>query len=137
MSGPTPDDGPVAEPVPRAVRLAAGLAALEGLGVLAAAVALAVATARQRPDSYARALFGVVLAICAGALLLRLARAMAQLAGWTRAPVIVLQLLLFPVGYSLAFQVGQPWYGVPIVVACVGELSLLFSPRARLAFLGR
>lgn len=113
------------------------MAAVEGLAVLAAAIVLAVDTVLSKPDSYGRAVFGAVLAAVTGVLLLRLARGILRLEGWSRAPLIVLQLLFIPVGYSLAFQSGLPWYGVPILALCAVGIVLLLMPAARVAFLDR
>jgi hypothetical protein len=75
------------------------------------------------------AIFGV--ALCAAAAGLR------RLAGWSRGPVVVLQLLLGLFGYSTAFPGGQPLLGIPLVVLALTELYLLATPEARLAFLDR
>jgi hypothetical protein len=122
--------------VPGAVRLAALVAALEGAALLGLGGFYAAKTALQRPDSYGRALLGAAMALVGGALLVLLARALARLRSWSRSPVIVLQLLALPVGYSLAFQAGLPVYGGPILVLAVAELYLLFTPEARAAFWG-
>jgi hypothetical protein len=63
-----------------------------------------------------------------------LARGLARLAGWARTPVVVLQLLALPVGYSLGIQAGLLAYGAPILLAAVAVLYLLFTPEARAAF---
>jgi hypothetical protein len=76
------------------------------------------------------------MAVAGGAVLVLLGRALLRIRGWARSPVIVLQLLALPVGYSLAFQAGLPVYGGPILVLAVAELYLLFTPEARAAFWG-
>jgi hypothetical protein len=116
------------------VRLAALIAATEGVALFALGVAYVVKTAVQRPDSYGRALFGAALALLGGVLLALLARGLDHLAGWARTPVILLQLIALPVGYSLGIQAGLIAYGGPILVAAAAVLYLLFTPEARSAF---
>ncbi len=123
--------------VPRAVRLAGLLAAAEGVGVLVAAGALGLSTAVDRPDSYGAALFGVLIGLVAGLLLLRIGRGVARLQAWARAPVFIAQILLVPVGYTLAVSADRPAYGVPILAVCAGVVGLLLTPEARLTFLNR
>ncbi len=118
------------------VRLAALVTAVEGLALLGLGAFYGGKIAVQRPDSYGRALLGAGMAVAGGVLLLVLARALTRVRGWARSPVIVLQLLALPVGYSLAFQAGLPGYGGPILVLAVAELYLLFTPEARAAFWG-
>jgi hypothetical protein len=127
---------PEPAPAPAPVRLAALVAAVEGVALVGLGAFYAVKTAVQRPDSYGRALFGAAMALLAGACLLLLGRGLARVRGWARSPVIVLQLVALPVGYSLAFQAGLPAYGGPILVLAVAELYLLFTPEARDAFWG-
>ena len=123
--------------VPRAVRLAGLLAVVEGAGVLLAAAALGVATALERPESYGRALFGAFILLAAGLLLLRIGLGIARVERWARAPVVVAQVLLVPVGYTLAVTAQLPLYGVPILALVAAEVCLLLTPEARLAFLDR
>jgi hypothetical protein len=121
---------------PATVRLAALVAAVEGAGLAGLGLFYAVKTAVDRPDSYARALLGAAMAVAGGAVLLLLARGLGRVRGWARSPVLVLQLLALPVGYSLAFQAALPAYGGPILVLAAAELYLLFTPDARAAFWG-
>jgi hypothetical protein len=119
---------------PVTVRLAALVAAVEGVALLGLGAFYAGKTALQRPDSYGRALLGAAMAVAGGALLLLLGRALLRVRRWARSPVVVLQVLALPVAYSLAFQAGLPGYGGPILVLAVAELYLLFTPEARAAF---
>jgi hypothetical protein len=121
---------------PSSVRIAAAVAAVEGVALLGLGAFYAVKTALQRPDSYGRALLGAAMALAGGALLVLLARALLRVRRWARSPVVVLQLLALPVGYTLAFQAGLPGYGGPVLVLAVAELYLLFTPEARAAFWG-
>ncbi|MDQ3716930.1 MAG: hypothetical protein M3381_13100 [Actinomycetota bacterium] len=120
---------------PTALLRAAAIVALEGIAVVALGPILAVGgILMSRPDSLSRAWAEVVIAIATGALILFLARGLSQVAGWSRAPVIVIQILAAPVGYSLAFPSGQPLYGIPVIAAAATVLYLLFTPESKLAF---
>lgn len=123
------------ERAPASVLRAAAVVALEGVALIALGPILLVGgILMSRPDNLSRAWAEVVIAIGAGVLLLALARSLSRLAGWSRAPVIVTQLLAAPVGYSLAFPSQQPVYGIPILAAVATVLYLLFTPESRLAF---
>lgn len=122
---------------PRAVRLAGLVAAAQGVGVLAVTAILGVATVLGEPDSYGRALFAVLIGLAGGVLLLRIGLGITRLEGWARAPVIVAQVLLVPIGYTLAVTAQLPWYGVPILASSAAQIYLLLIPEARRAFLDR
>lgn len=122
---------------PRAVRLAGLVVGVEGTALVVVAAGLAVATVLGNVESLGRAGFGVLIGLAAGAGLLRVAVALAGAEGWARAPAVVVQLLLAPVGYTVAFSAERPAYGVPILVLCAAELFLLFTPDSRAAFLDR
>jgi len=86
------------------------------------------------PESLGRAWAEVFTAIAAGALILFLARSLSTQAGWSRAPVVVIQILAGAVGASVAFQAGKPLFGLPILAAAATVLYLLFTPESNLAF---
>lgn len=111
------------------------MVAVEAVVILAGTAVFAVATLVGQPDSFGRAAFAVLIGLAAGAGLLRCAQALGRPEGWSRAPVIVCQLLLIPVGYTLAFQADLPAYGVPVLATCAAVLYLLLTPEARAAFL--
>lgn len=119
--------------VPAQVRVAAALIGLESLALLLAAGILVAKTLGGHPDSIGRALLAAALAI-GGAVALGLgARGLVRLRPAARTPMLVLQLLALPVGYSLAFQAGLVGYGAPILVGALTVLYLLFTPPARAA----
>lgn len=122
---------------PRAVRLAGLVVGIEGIALLLAAGGLAVATVLGLVENLGRAGFGVLIGLAAGAGMLRVAVGLAAVEGWARAPAVVVQLLLAPVGYTVAFTAERPAYGVPILVLCIAGLFLLFTPESRAAFLDR
>lgn len=111
---------------------------MEGIVVFALGPILLVGgILMSRPDSVGRAWAGVVMAVGAGVLILFLARALSQVASWSRAPVVVIQILAAPVGYSVAFPAQHPLYGIPILAAAATVLYLLFTPESKLAFFQR
>jgi hypothetical protein len=123
--------------VPGAVRRAALVVALEAAALGAVAVVLLVLTFTGDPASTGRALATVVYVSLAGALLAGAAVGLWRVSGWARGPVVVLQLLLAVIGYSLAFQAERPLLGVPVLALVAVEFYLLATPEARLAFLER
>jgi hypothetical protein len=128
-----PDDGG-GRSVPRAVTGAAVLAVVQGVGLVAVAALLIVDTAVGTPHSLFGGLGGAALALIAAGVLIVVARHLARLRRWARSPIVVLQVLWLPVGFSLAFQAGRPEYGVPILALAIGVLFLLATPEARVAF---
>jgi hypothetical protein len=118
---------------PTQLRVAAALIGLEGLGLLAAAGVLVAKSVTGHPDSVGRALLGAALAVAAALVLGSCARALVRLRPAARTPVVVLELLALPVGYSLAFQADRVAYGGPILVVAAAVLYLLFTPPARAA----
>jgi hypothetical protein len=122
---------------PGSLRRAALVVALEAalLGVLG--VYLLVLTVVGDPDSVGRALAEVVIVGAAAALLAACARGLRRVSGWSRAPVVVVQILLGLLGYQAAVDFERPLLGLPILVLVVLTLYLLATPESRLAFLER
>lgn len=123
-----------ADGAPGQVLWAAAIVALEGIALIVLGPILLIGgIVRSTADSLGRAWAEVGIAIAAGIVLLYLARALSQLATWSKGPIVVIQLLAAPVGYSLAIPSDQPRYGIPILVAVVTVLYLLFTTEARVA----
>lgn len=120
--------------MPRTVTAAAVLGGVQGLALVAIAVLLIVDTIAGDPHSLFGGLGGATLALIAAAVLLVLGYYLAGLRRWARSPIVVLQVLWLPVGFSLAFQAGRPGYGGPVLVSAVAILLLLATPEARAAF---
>lgn len=118
---------------PAQVRVAAAVIGLESGALLVAAAILVAKAVGGHPDSLGRALLGAALAGFGAVVLGLCARGLVRLRPAARTPVVVLQVLALPVGYSLAFQAGLVGYGGPILVAAVVVLYLLFTPPARAA----
>ncbi len=135
---PAPERAPRPEvEVPPSVRRAALVVALEAvlLGVLAGA--LLVLTLTSDASSVGRAIAEVVYVGLGAAALTAGSVGLWRLSSWSRAPVIVLQILLGLLGFTTAFQGGQPLLGLPVLLMVVTTLYLLATPEARLAFLER
>lgn len=118
---------------PAQVRGAAALIGIEGLALLVAAGILVAKTFSGHPASIGRAWLDAALAFGAAVALGLGARALVRLRPAARTPMLVLQLLALPVGYSLAFQADRVGYGAPILVGALAVLYLLFTPPARAA----
>ena len=130
---PTAASGPFWAEAPNEVRLAAVLIALQAVGLLATAVVLVVKIIVGDPESLGRAALDVGFVLGSAALLLFGGRSLLLLSPSARTPVIVLEVLALPVGYSLGFQAGRMLYGAPIMVSALAVLYLLFTPKARAA----
>jgi hypothetical protein len=115
----------------RPLAAASVLAVVEALTLLALAVFLAVKGIVDESKS----LFGVVggagLALLGAVVLLAVTPWLLSGARWARSPVVVLQILWLPVGFSLAFQAGRPEVGVPLLVVALAVLGLLARTEAR------
>ncbi|SDX46888.1 hypothetical protein SAMN05661080_00028 [Modestobacter sp. DSM 44400] len=129
--------GRVRPQAPGAVRRAALVVAVEAAALGAVGLWLLVLTVTGNPDSVGRALATVVYVGLAAALLGGASVGLWRVSGWARGPVVVLQLLLAVIGYSLAFQAERPLLGVPVLALVALEFYLLATPEARLAFMER
>ncbi|MCW2696893.1 MAG: conserved rane protein of unknown function [Modestobacter sp.] len=123
--------------VPGAVRRAALVVAVEAAALAALALVLLWLTVTSEPESTGRALAEVVYVSLGAGLLGAAAVGLWRLSGWARGPVVVLQILLGLLGYTLAFEADRPLIGVPVLALVISELYLLLTPEARLAFFHR
>ena len=115
----------------RELALAALLVALEGLVALGYAITWGYLSLTGAPTDQTASLMGAVFVALGGMFLVRMAVALWKVEVWPRVPTIVLQLLLIPVGWSLAFTLGNTAVGVPLLVVAVGLVILLFSRPVR------
>jgi peptidoglycan/LPS O-acetylase OafA/YrhL len=122
------------ENAPREVVAAAALTGLEGLALIGIGILLAVKTATSHPNSVLGALLGALIAVVAGGCLIALTRPLLRCRRWSRTPIVVLNVLWLPVGFSLAFQAGLPGYGAPLLVVALAVLILFGTPAGRGAF---
>lgn len=122
--------------MPVTVRWASVLTLIEAAALLVAAVALFLLTALHT-STRLWAAFTVAGFALVGALVLWVcSRGLRRGRPSARIPVVLLQLLALPVGYSLGFQAHDYLFGVPIMVLALAVLGLLFTPSANTA-LGR
>ena len=116
------------DPSPRPVQLtlAAALAALEGL------FALVFGLVEIGQVRLFRAVVGVGVALVMigfAVLLLAAARGLLRARRWARAPVVVVQLIMLPVGWSFR---GAPttWVAVVMIIVALATLVLILHPRS-------
>jgi hypothetical protein len=114
-----------ARPTPLLVLVA--LAAAQGIGLAALAVFFLVELVVSTPLSVPRAVMAALLTLLAGLGLLAVARGLHRRRRWARAPALVTQLLVVPVGAGLV-QGGRWYVGVPLIGWALGVLILLFAP---------
>jgi hypothetical protein len=118
---------------PAQVRAAVAVIGLECLGLFAAAAILLAKTVTGHPHSVSGAVLGAIMSALGAVALGAAARGLLHLRPAARTPVVVLELLALPVGYSLAFQAHRVEFGGPILIAALTVLYLLFTPPARAA----
>lgn len=123
---------PAAEPPP-GVRAAAILVLLEAATLTVTALALLVLAFVHTTTRLWAAVSIVGFALLAAAVLALCARGLLRLRPSARSPVILMQLLAVPVGYSLGFQAGRLLVGAPILIVAVAVLVLLLTPSSRQA----
>ena len=114
-----------ARPTPLVVL--AALVAAQGVGLAGLAVFFLVELAVSTPLSVTRAVTAALLTLLAGLGLLAVARGLHRRRRWARAPALVTQLLVLPVGAGLV-QGGRWYVGVPLIGWALGVLVLLFTP---------
>lgn len=133
-AGPDRGEAPRPADVPSQVLLAAVIIALEGAIIVVLGVLWAIRSVTDSPDNVGASIMGAIFAVVAGVVLVRLALGISKGQPWARSPVVAVQILFLPVSFSLAFQGGDPAYGVPALVACALVIYLLFTPPAKLVF---
>jgi hypothetical protein len=118
---------PTSAAAPGALRLAAGLQALEAVGMCVAAGFAAVSTADgqsyQRASGIALTLFAVGTAVGFALFAVGLAKARP----WTRTPVVMTQLAIGAWGIYLVKD-HRPDWGVPMLLVAACCLAALFTP---------
>ncbi len=120
------EPGHDARPAPPALRAAAVLVGCQGLLLLVAAGVLAAETVVGCSTDASGARLTALLALAAGVGLVLVARSLARRRRWARAPALVTQLLLLPVGFTVV-QAGDALIGVPLLVVAGGLVLLLLS----------
>lgn len=130
-----PAEPPAApEPVelPGPVRVAAVVVLLQAAGLFVAAVALVIEITGGGYDEAGRAWSDAAFALFGALALVVAARGLSYLRPAVRTPLLVLEVLALPVGYSM-IQGGRWEYGAPVVVGALMVTALLLTRPARTA----
>jgi hypothetical protein len=103
--------------------------------LLAVLVLVLVYADLTAPAGSTRTAVGVTLYVAMIAALMGfLTRSLAGRRAWARGPAVVLNLLLLPIGYSMAAG-SLPWVGVPLIAVGLCGAGLLLAPGTRAALL--
>ena len=112
------------------IRFAICLLLAQAGALVVAAGVVGVMTAAGAAEDVGRGLSDAGFALGGAAVLVIAALGLARLSPAARTPVIVVELLALPVGYSVAFQSGRVGYGVPVLISAAAVICLLFTPAA-------
>jgi hypothetical protein len=118
---------PTAPARPTPLVVLAALVAAQGIGLAGLAVFFLVELVVSTPLSVPRAVMAALLTLLAGLGLLAVARGLHRRRRWARAPALVTQLIVLPVGVGLV-QGGRWYVGVPLIGWALAVLVLLFTP---------
>lgn len=111
---------------PRSVRTVVALVGLQALTLVAIAVFYGVELVVASPDSVVTAVASAVLVLVVGIGMALVARGLARGRRWSRAPALVAQLLLLPVGFEMS-QGQRWWLGLLLLLWCGAVAVLLLS----------
>lgn len=114
-------------PIPVTLRWAVRLLWAEAVAVGLIAAWLVWADLTASTSDLLSALLVTAFAVGAAAALWALGRALLRRQAGARAPAIVLQLMLLPIGWFM-IQAGLGWLGVPVMALGLGVSWLLVSP---------
>ncbi|MER5333322.1 hypothetical protein [Micromonospora sp. NPDC002717] len=114
------------DPIPVTLRWAVRLLRGEAVAVGLVAAWLVWADLTATTTDLTSALLVTAFALGAAAALWALGGALARRRAGARAPAIVLQLMLLPVGWFMV-QGGVAWLGVPLMALGLGVTALLVS----------
>lgn len=120
-------------PAPREIRLAGLIALLAGVALLALGVVVVTAPSAPGVNVAAEAVFYGLFA--AGVLACGAGLALGHT--WARSPVVVIALITAGAGWYLAVPSGRPGSGVPVILAGLLLLVLLFRQPSRAWALGQ
>ncbi|MFB9235345.1 hypothetical protein ACFFWC_07305 [Plantactinospora siamensis] len=115
-----------AETVPAPLRWAVCLLRIEAVGLALVAAFLIWSDLTATAADLTSALIVTAFAVGGAILLWVLGGALSARRAGARAPAIVLQLMLFPVGWYMT-QGGLGWVGVPLIVLGAAVCGLLVS----------
>jgi hypothetical protein len=104
--------------------------AAETLGLVALVIYLVYADIAGGAESARGAVMVTLFAALMATVFGLLAATLRRRRSWARGPAIVLQLLLVPIGYSMA-SAGMAWAGVPVIVLGLAGAAALIAPSTR------
>ncbi|WP_343949360.1 hypothetical protein [Nonomuraea longicatena] len=106
----------------------AAIVALEGLVALALSLYFAFGTITGSAGNLTMAVAEIVFFAAVGAGLLWVAwGGLLKLERWGRAPSVITQLFMLPIGYTM-FQNDLPAIGAPLVAVALAGLGVLLAP---------
>ncbi|MFE9688257.1 hypothetical protein [Micromonospora sp. NPDC005806] len=114
------------DPVPATLRWAVRLLRAEAVALALVAAWLIWSDLTARTTDLTSALLVTAFAVAGAAALWALGGALVRRKVGARAPAIVLQLMLLPVGWYM-IQGGLAWLGLPLMVLGLGVTGLLVS----------
>ncbi|MEV4174412.1 hypothetical protein [Nonomuraea sp. NPDC049709] len=121
---------------PLTLLVAAAVVALEGLIALGLGVFVVVETLTGTPDDLTTALAEAVFGLLIGAGLLWVAwGGLFRMERWGRAPAVLTQIFMLPVGGTLVTS-DQPQLGIPLIVVALAGLVTLLAPPTTHALYG-
>ncbi|MFC5832922.1 hypothetical protein [Nonomuraea insulae] len=121
---------------PVTLLIAAAVVALEGLIALGLGVFVGVESLTGQPDDLTSAVAEAVFGLLIGAGLLWVAwGGLFRMERWGRAPAVLTQIFMLPVGGTLITS-GQPLLGIPLLVAALAALATLLAPPTTHALYG-
>jgi hypothetical protein len=112
--------------LPPTLRWSVRLLLAQAAGMAGVVVLLGYEDLTAHAAALPSALMVTVFAAFLSAVLVGLARALSRRRAWARGPAIVLELLLVPIGYSMAGS-GLPWLGVPLILVGLGTAGALLA----------
>lgn len=128
-------------PEPRGLRIAAPLLALEGLVAIVYGGYLGIMAVRIGPTGPSEVsntpglIIEVLLYLAFGAALLAVGHGLWRVAGWSRSPAVLAQLLIAVIAVPLAQAVGpERFVGMALTACGVAILVGVFVPASRAAF---
>ncbi|MFB4285145.1 MULTISPECIES: hypothetical protein [unclassified Nonomuraea] len=121
---------------PLTLLAAAAVVALEGLIALGLGVFVVVETLTGTPDDLTTALAEAAFGLLIGAGLLWVAwGGLFRMERWGRAPAVLTQIFMLPVGGTLVTS-DQPQLGIPLIVVALAGLVTLLAPPTTHALYG-
>ncbi len=121
------------EQAPPTIRYAAGVVLAQAAALLVVTVILLVLAVVHSSQRLWAALAVAGFALLGAAICYLCGRGLLALRPSARSPIVLLELLALPVGFSLGIQAGRLLVGIPVLVSALAVLVLLFTPSARTA----